>query len=160
MTLTHFDERGAAQMVDVGGKPESWRRAVAVGMIRMAPATLDLILSGGHAKGDVLGVARIAGIMAAKRTSELVPLCHPLMLTRVALDLEPVPDASLVRCQATIETRGTTGVEMEALCAVQVSLLTIYDMCKAADRGMIIDGVCLLEKEGGQSGHWVRTLQA
>ncbi len=156
MSLTHFDEQGAAHMVDVGDKAQTRRRAVAEGVIRMEPATLALILSGEHRKGDVLGVARIAGIMGAKRTSDLVPLCHPLSLTRVTLDLEPRVESSAVLCRASVETRGSTGVEMEALCAVQISLLTIYDMCKAVDRGMIIDAVRLLEKEGGQSGHWVR----
>lgn len=156
MSLTHFDEHGAARMVDVGDKAQTRRRAVAEGVIRMEPATLALILSGEHRKGDVLGVARIAGIMGAKRTSDLVPLCHPLSLTQVTLDLEPQVESSAVLCRAIVETRGLTGVEMEALCAVQISLLTIYDMCKAVDRGMIIDAVRLLEKEGGQSGHWVR----
>lgn len=156
MSLTHFDEHGAAHMVDVGDKAQTRRRAIAEGVIRMEPATLALILSGGHRKGDVLGVARIAGIMGAKRTSDLLPLCHPLSLTRVTLDLEPLVTSSAVLCRATVETRGPTGVEMEALCAVQISLLTIYDMCKAVDRGMIIDAVRLLEKEGGKSGHWVR----
>jgi cyclic pyranopterin monophosphate synthase len=156
MPLTHFDEKGSAHMVDVGDKAVTKRRGVAEGSIRMEPATLALILSGGHRKGDVLGIARIAGIMGAKRTSDLVPLCHPLSLTRVAVELEPRVATSTVYCSATVETRGSTGVEMEALCAVQISLLTIYDMCKAVDRGMSIEGVRLLEKEGGQSGHWVR----
>jgi cyclic pyranopterin phosphate synthase len=156
MPLTHFNENGEAHMVDVGGKAQTKRRAVAEGVIRMEPATLALILRGEHRKGDVLGVARIAGIMGAKRTGDLVPLCHPLALTRVAVDLEPLADQSAVHCRATVETTGPTGVEMEALCAVQISLLTVYDMCKAVDRGMTIDGVRLLEKEGGKSGHWVR----
>jgi cyclic pyranopterin monophosphate synthase len=159
MSLTHFDATGAAHMVDVGSKPETKRRAVAEGIIRMEPATLALILGGEHRKGDVLGIARIAGIMGAKRTSDLVPLCHPLGLTRVAVDLEPLVEQSAVYCRATVETKGATGVEMEALCAVQISLLTVYDMCKAVDRGMTIDGVRLLEKEGGQSGHWTRVVE-
>lgn len=156
MSFTHFDRDGAAQMVDVGDKAVTRRRAVAEGLIRMESATLALILGGAHRKGDVLGVARIAGIMGAKRTSDLVPLCHPLSLTRVVIDLEPRIEPAAVYCRATVETRGPTGVEMEALCAVQVSLLTVYDMCKAVDRQMSIQGVRLLEKEGGRSGHWRR----
>ena len=156
MPFTHFDEKGAAQMVDVGDKAVTRRRAVAEGSIRMQSSTLELILSGENRKGDVLGVARIAGIMGAKRTADLVPLCHPLSLTRVGIELEPRAETLSVYCAATVETRGSTGVEMEALCAVQVTLLTIYDMCKAVDRGMSIEGVRLLEKEGGQSGHWIR----
>jgi cyclic pyranopterin phosphate synthase len=155
--LTHFDESGDAHMVDVGEKAVTKRFAVAEGWIRMLPETLQLIRSGGHKKGDVLGVARIAGIMGAKRTSELVPLCHPLPLTRVSLDLQSVADEAGVRCEARVETRGQTGVEMEALCAVQVALLTIYDMCKAVDRGMSIESVQLLEKSGGKSGRWRRS---
>jgi len=143
-------------MVDVGAKPETVRRALAEGWIRMQPETLDLIERGGHAKGDVLGVARLAGIMGAKRTSDLIPLCHPLSLTRVEIELTPVAEASAVRCRARVETLGRTGVEMEALCAVQISLLTIYDMCKAVDRGMRITDVQLVEKSGGRSGHWRR----
>lgn len=143
-------------MVDVGAKPETVRRALAEGWIRMRPATLALIEQGAHAKGDVLGVARLAGIMGAKRTADLIPLCHPLSLTRVEIELTPVADASAVRCCATVETLGRTGVEMEALCAVQISLLTIYDMCKAVDRGMCISDVRLVEKLGGRSGHWQR----
>jgi cyclic pyranopterin phosphate synthase len=156
MPFTHFDEKGAAHMVDVGDKEITKRRAVAEGSIRMERSTLELILDGKHRKGDVLGVARIAGIMGAKRTADLVPLCHPLSLTRVAVELEPRTETSTVYCSATVETRGSTGVEMEALCAVQISLLTIYDMCKAVDRGMSIEGVRLLEKKGGKSGLWVR----
>lgn len=156
MSLTHFTEAGEAHMVDVGDKAVTPRRAVAEGWIRMEPDTLALIVQGGHRKGDVLGIARIAGIMGAKRTADLVPLCHPLSLTRVAIDLSVQTQDSSVRCCATVETRGQTGVEMEALCAVQVSLLTIYDMCKAVDRGMTIERVRLLEKSGGQSGHWLR----
>jgi len=156
--LTHFNPAGEARMVDVGDKAVTRRRAVAEGTIRMAPTTLDLILAGGHRKGDVLGVARLAGIMGAKRTPDLVPLCHPLALTRVEIELEThVPDSSL-HCRAVVETEGRTGVEMEALCAVQVCLLTVYDMCKAVDRGMTIDGVRLVEKVGGKSGHWRRDL--
>ena len=155
--LTHFNAAGEAHMVDVGDKPTSVRRAVAEGRILMEPATLALIRDGGHKKGDVLGIARVAGIMAAKKTAELVPLCHPLALTHVDIDLvtETGPAAS-VSCQATVETRGQTGVEMEALTAVQITLLTIYDMCKAVDRGMTIDQVRLIEKQGGKSGHWQR----
>jgi cyclic pyranopterin phosphate synthase len=154
--LTHFNARGEAHMVDVGGKAATHRVAVAAGTIRMDPETLRLIVGGGHKKGDVLGIARVAGIMAAKRTSELVPLCHPIALTRVdiAFAADPAVDDECVRCTATAETVGPTGVEMEALCAVQVALLTIYDMCKAVDRGMVIEHVRLLEKRGGRSGHW------
>ncbi len=154
--LTHFDATGQAQMVDVGTKDSTHRVAVAEGWIRMRPETLELILAGGHKKGDVLGVAQVAGIMAAKKTSDLVPLCHPLALTRINIDLRPEPDASSVYCRTQVETRGPTGVEMEALCATQVALLTIYDMCKAVDRGMTIDRVRLKEKLGGKSGHWLR----
>jgi cyclic pyranopterin phosphate synthase len=154
--LTHFNASGEAHMVDVGAKDVTHRVAVAEGLIRMLPQTLDLIRSGGHKKGDVLGIARVAGIMGAKRTSELVPLCHPLALTKVTIDLEPLDQAPAVHCRAVVETRGQTGVEMEALCAVQVTLLTIYDMCKAVDRGMCIESVRLLEKAGGKSGHWLR----
>jgi cyclic pyranopterin monophosphate synthase len=155
--LTHFDTAGQAHMVDVGDKADTHRVAVAEGWIRMAAATLRRIDEGGHRKGDVLGIARIAGIMAAKRTAELIPLCHPLALNHVSLDLRPDPDGAAVYCQARVETRGPTGVEMEALCATQVALLTVYDMCKAVDRGMTIDGVRLLEKSGGRSGTWRRT---
>jgi cyclic pyranopterin phosphate synthase len=154
--LTHFNSSGDAHMVDVGAKPVSRRRAVAEGVIRLQPATLAMIGSGGHAKGDVLGIARVAGIMGAKRTADLVPLCHPLALTRVDVELDADAALNVVRCRATVETHGRTGVEMEALCAVQVALLTIYDMCKAVDRGMVIDGVGLLEKTGGRSGDWRR----
>lgn len=153
--LTHFNAAGEAQMVDVGGKAATHRIAVAEGWIRMRPATLTRIVAGAHDKGDVLGVARVAGIMGAKRTAELVPLCHPLALTQVTIDLDPHPHQSAVHCRARVATRGATGVEMEALCAVQVALLTIYDMCKAVDRAMTIDGVRLLEKQGGRSGHWI-----
>lgn len=155
--LTHFNAAGEAHMVDVGAKPETERVAVAEGWIRMQPETLERVMAGSHKKGDVLGVARIAGIMAAKRTGELIPLCHPLALTRVEVDLQARPDAAAVHCRATVGTRGRTGVEMEALTAVQIALLTVYDMCKAVDRGMTMDGIRLLEKQGGKSGHWVRT---
>ncbi len=152
--LTHFNAQGQAHMVDVGGKDETHRVAVAEGRILMRPETLARIRAGDHAKGDVLGIARVAAIMASKRTADLIPLCHPLALTRVdvAFEIESGPPA--VRCQVTAETRGRTGVEMEALTATQVGLLTIYDMCKAVDRGMSIEGVRLLEKRGGKSGHW------
>ncbi len=141
-------------MVDVGGKAATHRIAVAQGRIIMQPDTLALIVSGTAKKGDVLGIARIAGIMAAKKTSDLIPLCHPLALTRVAVDLTPDPANHQVLCQATVETVGQTGVEMEALTAVQVALLTVYDMCKAADRGMVMTDVKVLEKHGGKSGSW------
>ena len=155
--LTHFDAQGHAHMVDVGTKALTHRVAVATGRIQMMPSTLALIQSGTVKKGDVLGIARIAGIQGAKRTSDLIPLCHPLALTRVAIDFEMLADhqAPSIVCTATAETVGQTGVEMEALTAVQVALLTIYDMCKAADRGMTITNVKLLEKQGGKSGHWV-----
>ncbi len=141
-------------MVDVSKKQPTHRIAVAQGRIRMAPATLAQVTEGSAKKGDVLGVARIAGIQAAKKTSELIPLCHPIPLTRVAVDFQLEPDGNSVLCRCTSETVGVTGVEMEALTAVQVALLTIYDMCKAMDRGMVIDGVQLLEKRGGKSGDW------
>ena len=141
-------------MVDVGGKDATHRQAVAEGWIVMQPATLDEIVAGLHCKGDVLGVARLAGIMGAKRTADLIPLCHPLALTRVSVDLEPVAERRAVRCRATVETYGRTGVEMEALTAVHIALLTVYDMCKAVDRGMILTDIRLLEKAGGQSGLW------
>jgi cyclic pyranopterin phosphate synthase len=152
--LTHFDAQGQAHMVDVGAKAATHRVAVAEGAIRMQPATLELIAQGSAKKGDVIGVARIAAIQAAKRTADLIPLCHPIALTRVAADFEL--DAALpgVRCTVTAETIGATGVEMEALTAVQAGLLTVYDMCKAVDRGMVIEGVRLLEKRGGKSGEW------
>jgi cyclic pyranopterin phosphate synthase len=154
--LTHFDAQGQAHMVDVSGKPATMRRAVAEGRIRMQADTLALIAEGRAGKGDVLGVARIAAIQGAKRTADLIPLCHPLPLSKVAVEFELEPDPPAVRCQVTAQTVGPTGVEMEALTAVQVGLLTIYDMCKAADRGMVITDVALLEKEGGRSGHWQR----
>ena len=154
--FTHFDAEGQAHMVDVGDKDVTERVATASGKIRMQARTLDMILQGGHKKGDVLGVARIAGIMATKRTSDLVPLCHPLPLTRVSIEFTPDTQCGEIRALATAKTRGQTGVEMEALCGVQVALLTIYDMCKAVDRGMVIDSVRLEEKSGGKSGHWRR----
>jgi cyclic pyranopterin phosphate synthase len=154
--LSHLNDAGEARMVDVGGKPVSERRAVAEGVIRMRAETLALILSGGHKKGDVLAVARIAGIMAAKKTAELIPLCHPLALTRVEVELTPDATQSLVLCRAIAATIGPTGVEMEALAAVQIALLTIYDMCKAVDRGMTITDVGLVSKTGGKSGEWRR----
>jgi cyclic pyranopterin phosphate synthase len=153
--LTHFDAQGQAHMVDVGSKPLTHRVAVAEGTILMQRATFDLIRQGQAKKGDVIGIARIAAIMAAKKTPDLIPLCHPLPLTRVAVEFELVESPPSVRCIVTAETVGNTGVEMEALTAVQVVLLTIYDMCKAADRGMEMTGVRLLEKQGGKSGHWV-----
>jgi len=153
--LTHFDTHGQAHMVDVAAKAETHRVARATGTIRMLPATLALIAAGSAKKGDVLGVARIAAIQAAKRTSELIPLCHPLPITRVAVDFELDDAASSVTCRAQVETLGRTGVEMEALTAVQIGLLTIYDMCKAADRGMVMDAIRVLEKRGGKSGEWM-----
>jgi cyclic pyranopterin phosphate synthase len=154
--LTHFNTAGEAHMVDVGAKAVTPRLAVAEGRIRMRPDTLQLILDGRHGKGDVLGVARVAGIMGAKKTAELVPLCHPLALTKVTVELEPRPEEGAVYCRATVHTSGQTGVEMEALTAVQIALLTVYDMCKAVDRGMLITDIGLLEKKGGKSGHWQR----
>jgi cyclic pyranopterin phosphate synthase len=154
--LTHFNQQGDAHMVDVADKDISHRRAIAQGSIEMLPATRALIQQGGHKKGDVLGIARIAGIMAAKKTAELIPLCHPLMLTHISIDFELDPTRHRVLCTGTVETDGKTGVEMEALTAVQISLLTIYDMCKAIDRGMMMNDIGLLEKSGGKSGHWTR----
>jgi len=153
--LTHFDAQGQAHMVDVSAKSETHRIARASGTIRMLPATLALIAGGQAKKGDVIGVARIAAIQAAKRTSELIPLCHPLPITRVAVDFEIDAATSSVRCTAQVETLGRTGVEMEALTAVQIGLLTVYDMCKAADRGMVMGEIRVLEKHGGKSGDWV-----
>jgi cyclic pyranopterin phosphate synthase len=152
--LTHFDAAGQAHMVDVGEKAVTHRVGVAAGRITMLPATLDLIRSGSTKKGDVLGIARIAAIQGAKKTSDLIPLCHPLAITRIAVDFDVDESSSSIRCRAQVETRGQTGVEMEALTAVQVGLLTIYDMCKAVDRGMVIGEVRLLEKHGGKSGSW------
>jgi cyclic pyranopterin phosphate synthase len=153
--LTHFDAAGQAHMVDVGAKDETHRVAIATGTIRMKPETLEIIRSGAAKKGDVLGIARIAAIMGAKRTSDLIPLCHPLALTRVAVDFEIDVAQSGVICTAQVETLGKTGVEMEALTAVQMGLLTIYDMCKAVDRGMVMLEVRLLEKRGGKSSAWL-----
>ena len=150
--LTHFDSQGQAHMVDVGSKAETQRRAIATGSIHMLASTLALIESGTAKKGDVIGIARIAAIQGAKRTADLVPLCHPLALTRVAVEFQTVAIPPSVQCTATVETFGRTGVEMEALTAVQVGLLTIYDMCKAADRGMRMTDIRLLEKHGGKSG--------
>jgi cyclic pyranopterin phosphate synthase len=152
--LTHFDAAGQAHMVDVGDKAVTHRVAVAAGRIRMQASTLDLIRSGSSRKGDVLGIARIAAIQGAKKTSELIPLCHPLAITRIAVEFEIDAADVAVVCRAQVETRGQTGVEMEALTAVQVGLLTIYDMCKAVDRGMTIEQVRLLEKHGGKRGSW------
>ena len=143
-------------MVYVGDKPSSARRAVAAGRILMQPETLQLIQQGKHKKGDVLGVARIAGIMATKRTADLVPMCHPLSLTHVEINFEVDSDNNAIECSVTAETRGQTGVEMEALTGLQITLLTIYDMCKAVDRGMVMSDIRLLEKSGGKSGHWLR----
>jgi len=153
--LTHFDERGAARMVDVGAKPETHRTATASGFIRMLPATLEIVASGTAKKGDVLGVARIAAIQAAKKTSELVPLCHPVPLTSVNVEFMLDRKASRIECRATVECTARTGVEMEALTAVQVGLLTVYDMCKAVDRGMTMEEIRLVEKHGGKSGSYV-----
>jgi cyclic pyranopterin phosphate synthase len=152
--LTHFDAHGQAHMVDVSEKRETHRVATAVGTIRMLPTTLALIAQGHARKGDVIGIARIAAIQGAKRTSDLIPLCHPLPITKVAVEFEIDEAASAVHCQATVETLGRTGVEMEALTAVQVGLLTVYDMCKAAEKGMVMTDVRLLEKRGGKSGDW------
>ena len=155
--LTHFNEQGNVHMVDVGDKSVTRRRAVAEGWIVMQPETLKMIQKGDHKKGDVLSVARIAGIMAAKKTAELIPLCHPLMLTSVTVELEIQESSQAVRCEVASETTERTGVEMEALTALQVALLTIYDMCKAVDRGMEIRDVRLIHKSGGKSGEWNRT---
>ena len=153
--LTHFDAQGQAHMVDVAAKASTHRIGVASGRIEMLPATLAIVQQGTAKKGDVLGIARIAGIQAAKKTSDLIPLCHPLALTRVVVDFEIQPEHNAIVCTATVETVGQTGVEMEALTAVQVALLTIYDMCKAVDRGMTMTGVRLIEKHGGKSGSFV-----
>ena len=152
--LTHFDASGQAHMVNVGDKPNTHRVAVATGKITMLPATFEMVEAGNHKKGDVLGIARIAGIQASKRTADLIPLCHPLALTHVSLEFQLNKAENSINCQVRAETIGPTGVEMEALTAVQVALLTIYDMCKAVDRGMVMGGVKLLEKSGGKSGEW------
>jgi cyclic pyranopterin phosphate synthase len=154
--LTHFNQAGEAHMVDIAGKASTARRAIAAGRILMQAQTLQLIQQGKHRKGDVLGVARIAGIMATKRTADLVPMCHPLALTHVAVEFKVDAEACAIDCTVTADTNGQTGVEMEALTGVQIALLTIYDMCKAVDRGMVISDVRLLEKSGGKSGHWQR----
>ncbi len=153
--LTHFNQSGEAHMVDVGKKAITQRTAITEGYIEMQAETLQLILQGQHKKGDVLGIARIAGIMASKKTADLIPLCHPLPITHVEIELMAENDNS-IHCITTVKTNGQTGVEMEALCATQIALLTIYDMCKAVDRGMVIQSVQLLEKDGGKSGHWQR----
>lgn len=152
--LTHFNEDGEAHMVDVGGKRVTHRVAVAEGRIHLAPGTLARVLEQGLSKGDVLGIARVAGIMGAKRTADLVPLCHPLPLSTLEVEFFPEVEHAAIRCRVRAETHGRTGVEMEALTGVQIALLTIYDMCKAVDRGMTITGVRLLEKSGGRSGTW------
>jgi cyclic pyranopterin phosphate synthase len=154
--LTHLNKSGEAHMVDVGGKDVTAREAVAEGLIRMQPATLKLIVEGGHKKGDVLAVARVAGIMAAKKTAELVPLCHAIPLTSVDIELTPDETRAAVFCRSTVRTQARTGVEMEALAAVEISLLTIYDMCKAVDRGMTLTDIGLISKTGGKSGNWRR----
>lgn len=155
--LTHLDEHGAARMVDVGDKPDTAREAVATAAIRMLPATLAMIVSQGHPKGDVLAVARIAGIQAAKRTWELIPLCHPLMLTGVSVTLEADESLPGLRIRARCKVSGPTGVEMEALTAASVAALTVYDMCKAVDRGMVVEQIQLETKSGGSSGDWQRS---
>ncbi|MCK5716043.1 MAG: cyclic pyranopterin monophosphate synthase MoaC [Thiomargarita sp.] len=156
--LTHFNHVGEAQMVNVGDKASTTRIAIADGMIVMLPDTLQLIIAGNHKKGDVLGIARVAGIMAAKRTSDLIPLCHPLMLTHITVNLTPLPEKNAVYCHTTVQTTGQTGVEMEALTAVNIALLTIYDMCKAVDRGMCLKNISLKKKSGGKSGTWERSV--
>lgn len=155
--LTHLDESGAANMVDVGDKAETVRIATASGCVTMQKQTLELILSGNAAKGDVIGTARLAGIMAAKKTSDLIPLCHPLMLSKVSVDIEPDEALPGLRVSATVKLTGKTGVEMEALTAVSVTCLTIYDMAKAADKGMIIGNIAVDSKTGGKSGDWQRS---
>ena len=152
--LTHFDDSGQAHMVNVGDKPATHRIAIAIGKITMLLETFKMVETGNHKKGDVLGIARIAGIQASKRTADLIPLCHPLALTHVSVDFQLVSKTSTIECKVRAETTGPTGVEMEALTAVQVALLTIYDMCKAVDRGMVMGEIKLLEKSGGKSGEW------
>ena len=151
--LTHFNEAGEAEMVDVGAKPVTERTAIAEGRIEMQPETLALIQAGSHKKGDVIGVARIAGIMAAKKTSDLIPLCHPIALDKISIDFEVIEQEHAVKCRVLAKTSHKTGVEMEAIVATQIALATIYDMCKAVDRGMKITYIKLLEKSGGQSGY-------
>ncbi len=153
--LTHFNSSGHVHMVDIGDKAITKRIAITEGRISMQKETLDLILTGKHKKGDVLGIARIAGIMAAKKTADLIPLCHPLAITHIDIKLETDQKGQGIYCQTQIETSGQTGIEMESLCATQITLLTIYDMCKAVDRGMVIGDIRLLEKAGGKSGHWI-----
>jgi cyclic pyranopterin phosphate synthase len=162
MTLSHLDEQGHARMVDVGHKPDTQREAVAKGRVLMQPQTLALIQEGGLPKGDVLAVAQVAGVMAAKRTHELIPMCHPLLLTHIGVEFEPCEpgdedDLVAIDITATVRTTGKTGVEMEALTAVAVAGLTIYDMCKAVDRGMRLEAVRLVRKSGGKSGEWSST---
>ncbi len=157
--LTHFNQEGHAHMVDVGEKAVTRRVAIAGGRIGMLPDTLQMITEGKHKKGDVLGIARIAAIMASKRTSDLIPLCHPIGLSHVDVAFTVDAEASLIDCEVRAETRSQTGVEMEALTAVQIALLTIYDMCKAVDRGMCLTDIRLLEKQGGKSGHWQASRQ-
>jgi len=152
--FSHFDKRGQAHMVDVGAKAETQRRARAMGSIYMQPDTLRLIQEGDAKKGDVLGIARIAAIQGSKKTAELIPLCHPISLTKVSVEFEIDEDVSEIHCTVTAETNGRTGVEMEALTAVSIALLTIYDMCKSVDRGMTLGAIRLIEKDGGKSGHW------
>ena len=155
MTYTpHFNQAGEAHMVDVSEKSITHRSAISEGYIEMRPETLQIIVAGTHKKGDVLAVARIAGIMASKKTSELIPLCHPLPISHVELSFTVEMAINSIRCQTLVKTIGQTGIEIEALCATQIALLTIYDMCKALDRGMVIRSVRLFEKEGGKSGHW------
>jgi cyclic pyranopterin monophosphate synthase len=154
--LTHFNEVGDAHMVDVSEKSVSQRTAISEGYIVMQAETIQLIIAGGHKKGDVLAIARIAGIMASKKTADLIPLCHPLPITHVEISLQPEVELQRVRCQSTVKTTGQTGVEMESLCATQIALLTIYDMCKAVDKAMVIESIRLLEKKGGKSGDWKR----
>lgn len=154
--LNHFNAAGEAHMVDVGDKPQTRRLAITEGRISMGSETLRMILQGDHKKGDVLGIARIAGIMAAKRAPELIPLCHPLVLTKIEIAFETLTADNTILCRTHAECLGQTGVEIEALCATQIALLTIYDMCKAVDRGMTIGGIRLIEKAGGKSGTWER----
>lgn len=156
MQLTHFNQAGEAHMVDVGDKAITQRIAITEGYIQMQPETLQLILEGGHKKGDVLAIARIAGIMGSKKTADLIPLCHPLPITHVDIAFSHDLEKNHIRCQTTVKTNGQTGVEMEALTATSCALLTIYDMCKAVDRGMVINAIQLMEKDGGKSGHWQR----
>ncbi|WP_050461768.1 cyclic pyranopterin monophosphate synthase MoaC [Herbaspirillum autotrophicum] len=158
-TLTHFDQSGQAHMVNVGSKDDTHRVALASGTIRMQPQTLEIIRNGNAKKGDVLGIARIAAIMATKRTSDLIPLCHPLALTHVAVDFDIDAANASITCTARVETQGKTGVEMEALTAVQIGLLTIYDMSKAVDHGMVMSNIRVLEKSGGKSGSWNADIQ-